>query len=38
MMFSDTPIVPHVSAPSDASISTRVTAPVPLCSSMILTL
>ena len=38
MMFSETPIVPQVSSLSDASISTRVTAPVPLCSSMIRTL
>ena len=30
MMFSETPIAPHVSCPSQASSSTRVTAPVPL--------
>src|SRR5215218_8833890 len=29
MMFSETPIEPHVSCPSLASTSTRVTAPVP---------
>src|SRR5262249_17475449 len=38
MMSSGAPIVPHVSSPSEASISTRVTAPVPLCSSMMRTL
>src|SRR5205085_9171645 len=38
MMFSDTPIEPHVSVPSVASSSTRVTAPVPLRSSRMATL
>ena len=36
--FSDTPIEPHTRSPSDASSSTRVTAPVPLVSSRIRTL
>ena len=38
MMFSETPIEPHVSTPSLASSSTRVTAPVPLRSSRMRTL
>ena len=32
MMFSETPIAPQVDGPSDASSSTRVTAPVPFVS------
>src|SRR5438874_9845192 len=32
MMFSETPIEPHTSSPSEASSSTRVTAPVPFVS------
>ncbi len=36
--FSETPIDPHTSCPSEASINTRVTAPVPLVSSRIRTL
>ena len=36
--FSETPIEPHTSCPSEASISTRVTAPVPWLSSRIRTL
>ncbi len=36
--FSETPIEPHTSWPSEASISTRVTAPVPLRSSRMRTL
>src|SRR3954452_4841454 len=36
--FSETPIEPHVSTPSDESSSTRVTAPVPLRSSRMRTL
>src|SRR4029077_17444989 len=38
MTFSETPIVPHASWPSEASISTRVTAPVPFVSSRMRTL
>ena len=38
MMFSDTPIEPQTSWPSEASSSTRVTAPVPFASSRIRTL
>src|SRR5213076_2101538 len=38
MMFSLTPIEPHESVPSEASRSTRVTAPVPLVSSRMRTL
>ena len=38
MMFSDTPIEPQLSWPSEESSSTRVTAPVPWLVSMILTL
>src|ERR1700712_4912195 len=33
MTFSETPIVPHTSSPSEVSSSTRVTAPVPFASS-----
>ena len=36
--FSETPIAPHVSVPSEASSSTRVTAPVAFCSSRMRTL
>ena len=36
--FSETPIVPHTSCPSEASISTRVIAPVPFVSSRMRTL
>src|SRR5438105_3362033 len=36
MMFSDTPIVPHTSSPSEVSSSTRVTAPVHFVSSRFL--
>jgi hypothetical protein len=36
--FSDTPIAPQVSVPSDASSSTRVTAPVAFASSRMRTL
>src|SRR4051812_31339624 len=36
--FSDTPIEPHVSTPSEESSSTRVTAPVPFFSSRMRTL
>ena len=36
--FSETPIEPHTSCPSEASISTRVTAPVPFVSSRMRTL
>ena len=38
MRFSETPIEPHTSWPSEASISTRVTAPVPFVSSRMRTL
>jgi hypothetical protein len=38
MMFSCTPIAPHVSLPSDASSRTRVVAPVAFASSRIRTL
>ena len=38
MTFSETPIEPHTSWPSEASISTLVTAPVPFDSSRIRTL
>ncbi len=38
MMFSETPIDPQLSCPSEESRRTRVTAPVPWCVSMILTL
>src|SRR5207302_11492121 len=38
MMFSDTPIEPQTSSPSEASSSTRVTAPVPFVSSRMRTL
>ena len=38
MMFSETPIVPHSAWPSEESSSTRVTAPVPWCSSRMRTL
>ena len=38
MTFSETPIEPHTSWPSEASISTRVIAPVPLASSRMRTL
>ena len=38
MTFSLTPIVPQVSVPSEASRSTRVTAPVAFCSSRMRTL
>src|SRR5579863_1964308 len=37
-MFSDTPIDPHTSLPSEESSRTRVTAPVPLSSSRMRTL
>ena len=38
MMFSETPIEPHSRSPSEESSSTRVTAPVPWCSSRMRTL
>ena len=38
MMFSETPIEPHSRWPSEESSRTRVTAPVPWCSSRIRTL
>ena len=38
MMFSETPIEPHDSWPSEESSSTRVTAPVPWWESRIRTL
>ena len=38
IMFSETPIEPHTSSPSDESSSTRVTAPVPFVSSRMRTL